>query len=96
MDAPSTRRVAHALGLWYVYYPAIFSLTTQRDSGMRCSRGGRSSRTKRLCCHTCRATLARSGRPQPRQYEPAPRTFAFTPLISARFSTSGALRAAIS
>jgi endonuclease/exonuclease/phosphatase family metal-dependent hydrolase len=33
MDAPSTRRVAHALGFWYVYYPAIFSLTTQRDFG---------------------------------------------------------------
>jgi len=33
MDAPSTRRVANALGFWYVYYPAIFSLTTQRDFG---------------------------------------------------------------
>jgi endonuclease/exonuclease/phosphatase family metal-dependent hydrolase len=33
MDAPSTRRVAAALGFWYVYYPAIFSLTTQRDFG---------------------------------------------------------------
>ena len=33
MDAGSTRRVANALGFWYVYYPAIFSLTTQRDFG---------------------------------------------------------------
>lgn len=33
MDASSTRRVANALGFWYVYYPAIFSLTTQRDFG---------------------------------------------------------------
>ncbi len=33
MDTPSTRRVANALGFWYVYYPAIFSLTTQRDFG---------------------------------------------------------------
>ena len=33
MDAPSTRRVANALGFWYVYYPAIFSLTAQKDFG---------------------------------------------------------------
>ncbi len=33
MDARSTRQVANALGYWYVYYPAIFSLTTQRDFG---------------------------------------------------------------
>lgn len=33
MDAPSTRRVADALGFGYVYYPAIFSLRTKRDFG---------------------------------------------------------------
>ncbi|HYN80492.1 MAG TPA: endonuclease/exonuclease/phosphatase family protein [Gemmatimonadaceae bacterium] len=33
MDARSTRRVADALGFWYVYYPAIFSMRTQRDFG---------------------------------------------------------------
>ena len=38
MDAPSTRRVAHALGFWYVYYPAILSLTTQRDFGNAATR----------------------------------------------------------
>ena len=33
MDAPSTRRVAAALGFGYVYYPAIYSLRTKRDFG---------------------------------------------------------------
>src|SRR5688572_9573980 len=33
MDAQSTRRVAHSLGFGYVYYPAIYSLRTQRDFG---------------------------------------------------------------
>lgn len=33
MDAQSTRHVADALGFWYVYYPAIFSLRTRRDFG---------------------------------------------------------------
>lgn len=33
MDGESTRRVAEKLGLWYVYYPAIFHLRTKRDFG---------------------------------------------------------------
>lgn len=33
MDAPSTERVARALGMWYAYYPATFHLKTQRDFG---------------------------------------------------------------
>jgi endonuclease/exonuclease/phosphatase family metal-dependent hydrolase len=33
MDAEGTERVARALDLWYVYYPAIFSLRTRRDFG---------------------------------------------------------------
>jgi endonuclease/exonuclease/phosphatase family metal-dependent hydrolase len=33
MDAAGTRRVAHALGMWYVYYPAIFHRRTRRDFG---------------------------------------------------------------
>ena len=33
MDGPSTERVARALGLWYVYYPAIFHTRTKRDFG---------------------------------------------------------------
>jgi endonuclease/exonuclease/phosphatase family metal-dependent hydrolase len=33
MDEQATRRVADALGMWYVYYPAIFHLRTRRDFG---------------------------------------------------------------
>src|SRR3712207_1456288 len=33
MDAAGTQRIAHALGMWYVYYPAIFHLRTRRDFG---------------------------------------------------------------
>jgi endonuclease/exonuclease/phosphatase family metal-dependent hydrolase len=33
MDEVATRRVADALGLWYVYYPAIFHLRTRRRFG---------------------------------------------------------------
>jgi endonuclease/exonuclease/phosphatase family metal-dependent hydrolase len=33
MDAPSTRRIADALRMWYVYYPAIFHKRTKRDFG---------------------------------------------------------------
>jgi endonuclease/exonuclease/phosphatase family metal-dependent hydrolase len=33
MDAKATQRVADALGMWYVYYPAIFHLRTRRDFG---------------------------------------------------------------
>jgi len=33
MDEQSTQRVADALGLWYVYYPAIFHLKTRRNFG---------------------------------------------------------------
>jgi endonuclease/exonuclease/phosphatase family metal-dependent hydrolase len=33
MDAAGTKRVADALGMWYVYYPAIFHRRTQRDFG---------------------------------------------------------------
>lgn len=33
MDAPGTERVARALGMWYVYYPAIFHRRTGRDFG---------------------------------------------------------------
>ncbi len=33
MDAPATKRVAAALGMWYVYYPAIFHLRARRDFG---------------------------------------------------------------
>lgn len=33
MDAQATQRVADALGMWYVYYPAIFHLRTRRDFG---------------------------------------------------------------
>ena len=33
MDAPATKRVADALGMWYVYYPAIFHRRTRRDFG---------------------------------------------------------------
>lgn len=33
MDAAGTRRVAQALGMWYVYYPAIFHRRTRRDFG---------------------------------------------------------------
>ena len=33
MDAEGTRRIAHALGMWYVYYPAIFHRRTGRDFG---------------------------------------------------------------
>jgi endonuclease/exonuclease/phosphatase family metal-dependent hydrolase len=33
MDGESTGRVARALGLWYVYYPAIFHNRTKRDFG---------------------------------------------------------------
>jgi endonuclease/exonuclease/phosphatase family metal-dependent hydrolase len=33
MDAAGTQRVAHALGMWYVYYPAILHRRTRRDFG---------------------------------------------------------------
>jgi endonuclease/exonuclease/phosphatase family metal-dependent hydrolase len=33
MDAAGTQRVASALGMWYVYYPAIFHRRTGRDFG---------------------------------------------------------------
>jgi endonuclease/exonuclease/phosphatase family metal-dependent hydrolase len=33
MDEPGTRQIAEALGLWYVYYPAIFRFRTGRDLG---------------------------------------------------------------
>lgn len=33
MDAPGTQRIAAALGMWYVYYPAIFHHRTGRDFG---------------------------------------------------------------
>lgn len=33
MDAPGTRRIAEALGLGYVYYPAIVHHRTERDFG---------------------------------------------------------------
>lgn len=33
MDEVATRKVAEALNLWYVYYPAIFHLRTKRQFG---------------------------------------------------------------
>jgi endonuclease/exonuclease/phosphatase family metal-dependent hydrolase len=33
MDEPGTKRLADALGMRYVYYPAIYNLRTQRDFG---------------------------------------------------------------
>jgi endonuclease/exonuclease/phosphatase family metal-dependent hydrolase len=33
MDEAATRRVADALGLWYVYYPSVFHFRTQRHFG---------------------------------------------------------------
>ena len=33
MDAPGTARIADALGMWYVYYPAIFHHSANRDFG---------------------------------------------------------------
>ena len=33
MNGRATRQVAEALGLWYVYYPAIFHFRTDRDVG---------------------------------------------------------------
>lgn len=33
MTAPATELVAGALGLWYVYYPAIYHYRTRRDMG---------------------------------------------------------------
>ncbi len=33
MNGEATRRVAEALGMWYVYYPAIFHFRTDRDVG---------------------------------------------------------------
>lgn len=33
MDEQGTQRMADALGLWYVYYPAIFHLKTRRNFG---------------------------------------------------------------
>jgi endonuclease/exonuclease/phosphatase family metal-dependent hydrolase len=33
MNAEATERIAQALGLWYVYYPAIFHYRTNRDMG---------------------------------------------------------------
>ena len=33
MNEDATRRVAEALGMWYVYYPAIFHLRTKRHVG---------------------------------------------------------------
>ena len=33
MDAPGTRRIAEALGMWHVYYPAIHRLRADQDFG---------------------------------------------------------------
>jgi endonuclease/exonuclease/phosphatase family metal-dependent hydrolase len=33
MDEQATRRIADTLGMWYVYYPAVFRFNTQRDAG---------------------------------------------------------------
>ncbi|HEX5575795.1 MAG TPA: endonuclease/exonuclease/phosphatase family protein, partial [Gemmatimonadales bacterium] len=33
MDEKGTRRVADTLGMWYVYYPAVFRFNTHRDLG---------------------------------------------------------------
>jgi endonuclease/exonuclease/phosphatase family metal-dependent hydrolase len=33
MDAAASARVAHALGMWYVFYPATFHFRTRRDFG---------------------------------------------------------------
>ena len=33
MDAASTQRIADSLGMWFVYYPAIFHQRTKRDFG---------------------------------------------------------------
>ncbi len=33
MDEKGTRRVADTLGMWYVYYPAVFRFSTHRDLG---------------------------------------------------------------
>jgi endonuclease/exonuclease/phosphatase family metal-dependent hydrolase len=33
MDEPGTRQMAEALGLWYVYFPAIYHLRTRRQFG---------------------------------------------------------------
>jgi endonuclease/exonuclease/phosphatase family metal-dependent hydrolase len=33
MDDSGTRRVADTLGMWYVYYPAVFRFNTHRDLG---------------------------------------------------------------
>jgi endonuclease/exonuclease/phosphatase family metal-dependent hydrolase len=33
MNEPATERIAEALGLWYVYYPAIFHFRTRQDLG---------------------------------------------------------------
>lgn len=33
MDAESTRRIANALNMWYVFYPASFHFRTRRDFG---------------------------------------------------------------
>lgn len=33
MDEQATRRIADTLGMWYVYYPAVFRFNTQRNLG---------------------------------------------------------------
>jgi endonuclease/exonuclease/phosphatase family metal-dependent hydrolase len=33
MDEQATQRIADTLGMWYVYYPAVFRFNTQRDLG---------------------------------------------------------------
>lgn len=33
MDQAASRRIADTLGMWYVYYPAVFRLRTRRDFG---------------------------------------------------------------
>jgi endonuclease/exonuclease/phosphatase family metal-dependent hydrolase len=33
MDEQSTKRIADTLGMWYVYYPAVFHLRTRRNFG---------------------------------------------------------------
>jgi len=33
MDAPGARRIADALGMWHVYYPAIYHLRKEKDFG---------------------------------------------------------------
>jgi hypothetical protein len=57
MDQEGTRRIAQALDLWYVYYPAVFRYKTQRQFG----NAGLSWRTKKLSCPTSPGSFAASG-----------------------------------